>query len=94
MSIQVDAKTQKITHRDEGVGLLKLVKLWKLLLVSLWLLMTIHLLKEQNGNTDYIFPSCLNIYIFFIASLIFPAQFILACARIAIGKISCWLFKK
>ena len=51
MSIQVDAKTQKITHQVEEVGLLKLVKLWKLLLVSLWLLMTIHLLKEQNGNT-------------------------------------------
>ena len=52
MSIQGDAKTEKITHRVEGVDLLKLVKLWKLLLVSLWLLMTIHLLKEQNGNTD------------------------------------------
>ena len=52
MSIQVDAKTQKITHRVEGVGLLKLEKQWKLLLVSLWLLMTIHLLTERNGNTD------------------------------------------
>ena len=52
MSIQLDEKTQKITHRDEEVGLLKLVKLWKLLLVSLWLLMTIHLLTEHNGNTD------------------------------------------
>ena len=52
MSVQVDAKTQKITHRDEEVGLLQLVKLWKLLLVLLRLLMTIHLLKEHNGNTD------------------------------------------
>ena len=52
MSIQVDAKTQKITHRVGEVGLVKLVKLWKLLLVLLGLLMTIHLLKEQNGNTD------------------------------------------
>ena len=39
-----------------------------------------------------IFPSCLSIYIFLIPSLIFPAQFILARARIAIGEISCWLF--
>ena len=52
MSIQVDAKAQKITHREEEVGLLKMVKLWKLLLVSLWLLMTIHLLKKHSGNTD------------------------------------------
>ena len=52
MSIQIDEKTQKITHRDEEVGLLKLVKLRKLPLVSLWLLMTIHLLKEHSGNTD------------------------------------------
>ena len=52
MSIQVDAKAQKITHREEEAGLLKLVKLWKLLLVSLWLLMTIHLLKKHSGNTD------------------------------------------
>ena len=50
-------KRQKITHRVEEVDLLKLVKLWKLLLVSLWLLMTIHLLKEHSGNTDTkVFP--------------------------------------
>ena len=41
-----------ISHRDEEVGLSKLVKLWKLPLVSLWLLTTIHLLKEHNGNTN------------------------------------------
>ena len=52
MSVQVDEKTQEITHREEEVGLLKLLKLWKLPLVSLWLLMTIHLLKEHSGNTD------------------------------------------
>ena len=57
MSTQVDEKTQKITHRDEEVGLLKLVKLRKLPLVSVWLLMTIHLLKEHSGNTDTkVFP--------------------------------------
>ena len=73
MSIQLDEKTQSITHRDEEVGLLKLVKLWKLPLVSLWLLMTIHLLKEHNGNTDTkFFPVFLRIYIFLIPSLIFP----------------------
>ena len=66
MSIQVDAKTQKITHRDEGVGLLKLVKLWKLLLVSLWLLMTIHLLTEHNGNTDTKFFPVVCVFIFFL----------------------------
>ena len=48
MSIQVDEKTEKITHRVGEVGLLKLVKLWKLLLVSLWLLMMIHSVKEAQ----------------------------------------------
>ena len=34
------------------------------------------------------------LYFSFIPSLIFSAQFILARARIAIGKISLWLFQK
>ena len=72
MSIQVDEKTQKITHRDEEVGLLKLVKLWKLPLVSLWLLMTIHLLKEHSGNTDTKFSQLFE-YLYFSYSFIdFP----------------------
>ena len=66
MSIQLDEKTQSITHRDEEVGLLKLVKLWKLPLVSLWLLMTIHLLKEHNGNTDTKFFPVFCVFIFFL----------------------------
>ena len=66
MSIQVDEKTQKITHRDEEVGLLKLVKLWKLPLVSLRLLMTIHLSKEHNGNTDTKFFAVVCVFIFFL----------------------------
>ena len=43
---QVEQKAQKITYPVEVVGLLTLDKLWKLLLVSLWLLMTIHLLRS------------------------------------------------
>ena len=76
MSIQVDAKTHKITHRVEEVGLLKLVKPWKLLLVSLWFLMTIHLLKEHNGNTDIItFFSCyLSVYNFSYSFIDFPRR--------------------
>ena len=67
MSIQVDVKTQKITDRVEEVGLLKLVMLWKLLLVSLRLLMTIHLLKEHNyRNTDTKFFPAVSVFIFFL----------------------------
>ena len=72
MSIQVDAKTQKITHRDEGVGLLKLVKLWKLLLVSLWLLMTIHLLKERMEILTLYFCQLFEYLYIFYCFIDFP----------------------
>ena len=42
--IQVEETTQTITHLVEKAGLLKFVKLWKLLLISLRVLMTMHLL--------------------------------------------------
>ena len=42
--IQVEETKQTITHLVEKAGLLKFVKLWKLLLISLPVLMTMHLL--------------------------------------------------
>ena len=44
--------SQKITYLVEKVGLLKLVKLWKLLLISLRVLMTMH---DKNTSTQYCF---------------------------------------
>ena len=54
----MEEKAQKITYPVEVVELLTLDKLWKLLLVSLWLLMTMHLLRSTiRINTDTIlFP--------------------------------------
>ena len=51
--IQVEGTTQTITHLVEKACLLKFVKLWKLLLVSLRVLMTIHLLRNCFHLFDY-----------------------------------------
>ena len=65
-------QTQTITHLVEKAGLLRFVTLWKLLLVSLRVLMTIHLLRSTiRLLTQEIVSSCLSI-IFPIASLFFP----------------------
>ena len=75
-SIQAAAKTQKITC------LLNLVKGWKLLLVSLWPLIKIHLLTSTIiiRTLEYrLLPVFLSIYICLNTSL-------RASARIAISK--------
>ena len=64
-SIQAAAKTQKITC------LLNLVKLWKLLLVSLWPLMKIHLL------TSTIIIRTLDCFQFF--EYLYFSKFLIAC---------------
>ena len=69
--IQVEETTQTITHLVEEACLLKFVKLWKLRLISLRVLMTMHLLRSTIWLlTQEIVSSCLSI-IFLIASLFF-----------------------
>ena len=66
-SIQAAVKTQKITC------LLNLVKLWKLLLVSLWLLMKINLL------TSTIIIRTLDCFQLFVNEYLNFSKFLIAC---------------
>ena len=66
-SIQAAVKTQKITC------LLNLVKLWKLLLASLWLLMKIHLL------TSTIIIRTLDCFQLFVNEYLNFSKFLIAC---------------
>ena len=80
-----------MTYPVEGVELLTLDKLWKLLLVSVWLLMTIHLLGNTIITTHTrLFSSCLSIYVFLIASLLcFPRSlYVLLPELLSVNKWS------
>ena len=62
----------RITYLVEKVGLSKLMKLWKLLLISLRVLMTMHLLRSKiRILTQYCFQ-LFEYYIFYFL-IVFPS---------------------
>ena len=75
--IQVEGTTQTITHLVEKDCLLKFVKLWKLLLVSLRVLMTIHLLRN-----------CFQLFEYYISYflIVLPLPSLCVLVRIDISK--------
>ena len=75
--IQVEGTTQTITHLVEKACLLKFVKLWKLLLVSLRVLMTIHLLRN-----------CFQLFEYYISYflIVLPLPSLCVLVRIDISK--------
>ena len=75
--IQVEGTAQTITHLVEKACLLKFVKLWKLLLVSLRVLMTIHLLRN-----------CLQLFEYYISYflIVLPLPSLCVLVRIVISK--------
>ena len=85
--IQVEGTTQTVTHLVEKAGLLKFVKLWKLLLVSLRVLITINLLiKEHVKNTDT--RNCFQLFKYYISYLliVLPLPSLCVLVRIDISK--------
>ena len=76
-SIQVEGTTQTITPLVEKACLLKFVKLWKLLLVSLRVLMTIHLLRN-----------CFQLFEYYISYflIVLPLPSLCGLVRIDISK--------
>ena len=76
-TIQVEGTAQIIAHLVEKACLLKFVKLWKLLLVSLRVLMTIHLLRN-----------CFQLFEYYISYffIVLPSPSLCALVRIDISK--------